>query len=189
MAGWSLEELAQAESGPGRAAVEWLEAVNAQAADRVWRLMDPDFRLVMVQAWINENETVLPDPAVGGLDREDFARALASERPTHPLWPHCASVTLREITQACGGFEQRELGIGARPRPIGPDLELVRLFPLDEMGRDEQGQHYFAPGTSVLTLSIICRRREARWLVAGIGAFLGYPGWPPRFEQVVQPDD
>ena len=156
MAGWSLEELAQAESGPGRTALEWVEAVKAQETDRVWRLMDPDFRLVNVQGWITHNEEVLRDPAVGGLDRETFAHELASEHPTHPLWRHCARVTLREITQACGGFERRELGIGARTRPIGPDLELVRMFPLDEMDQDETGQHYFASGASVVVLSILC---------------------------------
>jgi|SRR6266487_3573051 len=189
MAGWSLEELAQADSGPGRTAWELVEAIKAQAPDRVWRLMDRDFRLVMVQLWIIHNQDVLQDPAAAGLDRVIFAHELALEHPTHPLWPHCARVTLREITQTCGGFEHRELGTGARPRPISPDLELVRLFPLDEMYQDETGQHYFAPGAAVIALSIICRHREARWLVAGLGEFLGSPGWPPRFERVVQPSD
>jgi hypothetical protein len=189
MAGWSLQELAQAESGPGRSAWEWLEAVRAQAPDGAWRLMDPDFRLVMAQGWIIHNEDVLRDPTVSGLDRDTFARELSLEQPTHPLWPHFAKVMLREITRTLGGLELENLGIAMRPRLIGADLELVRLLPLDELDRDEDGQYYFAPGAQVIGLSVILRHREPRWLVAGIGEFLYHPGWPPRFERVVRSDD
>lgn len=162
---------------------------QSQAPDTAWRLMDPDFRLIMAQLWIAHNEDVLRDPTVSGLDRDTFARELSLEHPAHPLWPHCARVTLREITRTFGGLERRDLEIGMRPRLVGADLELVWFFPLDELVRDEAGQHWFPPGAWAITLSVIMRRRESRWLVAGLGDFLGHPGWPPQFERVVQPDD
>jgi hypothetical protein len=189
MAGWSLQDIAQAESGPGRVAREWVEAIKAQRPDQVWRLMDPDFRLVMAQRWIIHNQEVLQDPTVLGLDRDTFAHELALERPTHPLWLHCGRVMLHEITQACGGLEQERLGIGVRPRPIALNLELVRLFPLDEVDRDEAGEYYFAAGAQVINLSVILRHRESRWLAAGLGEHLYHPGWPPQPEKVVLPED
>jgi hypothetical protein len=189
MAAWSVEDLAQAESGPSRVAREWVEAIKAQRSDQVWRLMDPDFRLVMAQRWIMHNPEVLQDPTVSGLDRDAFAHDLASEYPTHPLWPHCGRVMLREITQACGGLEQERLGIGVRPRPIALDLELVRLFPLAELDRDESGQYYFAAGAQAINLSIILRHRESVWLAAGMGEYLYHPGWPPQPEKVVVSED
>ena len=33
----------------------------------------------------------------------------------------------------------RELGVASRPRPIGTDLELIRLIPLDQLDVDEHG--------------------------------------------------
>jgi hypothetical protein len=76
---------ARGTSGPDQRAWEWLEAIRAQASDRVWRLMEPDFRLVMAQGWITHNEEALEHPTVSGLDRDTFARELSSEDPAHPL--------------------------------------------------------------------------------------------------------
>lgn len=180
---------AQGTPGPDQTAWAWIEAIRAQDAERVWRLMEPAFRLVMVQGWITHNPEALEHQTVVGLGRDAFARELSMEKPTHPLWPHCARVSLREITQACGGLEQKDIRPGTRPRPIGPDLELVRFFPVDELDQDEAGQYYFAPGARAHTLSVILRHRESGWLVAGIGDHLGHPGWPPRFERVVLPED
>jgi hypothetical protein len=151
--------------------------------------MDPDFRLVMAQGWISRNPEALQHPTAASLDRDTLARELATERPTHLLWEHCRRVSLREITQACGGLERKDIRPGTRTRPIAPEFELVRLFPVDELNQDEAGQYYFAPGAVAHTLSVVLRHRESTWLVAGIGDFLGYPGWPPRFERVVEPED
>jgi hypothetical protein len=180
---------AQANLGPDQTASEWLEAIRAQAPDWVWRLMDSEFRLVMAQRWITHNEEVLEHPTVSGLDRDTFARELSSEDPTHPLWPHCARVTLREITQACGGLENEDLAPGSRPRPIAPELELVRLFRVQDLDRDETGQYFFAPGAQAMALTVIVRHGESGWLVAGIGEYLYQPGWPPQSERVAQPED
>jgi hypothetical protein len=179
----------QENPAPDQTASEWLEAIRSQAPDRVWRLMDPEFRLVMAQRWITHNEEVLEHPTVSGLDRDAFARELTSEAPTHPLWIHCARVALREITQACGGLENEDLAPGSRPRPIAPEIELVRLFRLQDLDRDETGQYYFAPDAQAMALTVIVRQRESGWLVAGIGEYLYYPGWPPRSERVALPED
>jgi len=180
---------AEGTPGPDQTAWAWLEAIRAQDPERLWRLMDPDFRLVNAQGWITMNPEALGHPTVARLDRDTFARELSLENPSHPLWPQFAKVMLREVTQACGGFEHKDLRIGSRPRLIAPELELVRLFPVDELDQDATGQYYFAPGASAVTLSVILRHRGAAWLVAGMGDSIGYPGWPPRFERVVQPDD
>jgi hypothetical protein len=120
--------------GPDQTALAWLEAIRAQDPERLWRLMDPDFRRVNAQAWITMNPEALAHPTVTGLDRDAFAVELSSEEPTHPLWPQFARVMLREVTQASGGLEQENLGIGSRPWLIAPDLELVRFFPLGRAG-------------------------------------------------------
>ena len=39
---------------------------------------------------------------------------------------------------------------------------------MDELDQDEAGEHWFAPGASAVTLSVILRHREAAWLVAGM---------------------
>jgi hypothetical protein len=156
----------QGTSGPDQRAWEWLESIRAQDTRRVWRLMEPDFRLVMAQGWITHNPEALDHPTVAGLDQNAFARELATEESTHPLWRHCARVSLREITQAYDGLEQRDLRIGTRTRLIGPDLELVRFFPVDELDQDEDGQYYLAPGKWAHSFSVLLRHGEPGWQVA-----------------------
>lgn len=185
----SEDEAPQEDPIPGKVAWEWLEAIKAQDRDHVWRLMDPDFRLAMAQYWIVHNEEVLREPSVIDLGRDTFARELSREAPIHQLWEHCGRVSLREITDTCGGLVHEDLLIGTRPRVIGPDLELIRFFPKSEMWQDEDGNYYFAPGQAVMGISVIVRYRDPRWLIASIGDRLYRPGWPPKPERVVWPED
>jgi hypothetical protein len=54
-------------------------------------------------------------------------------------------VSLRELRNSFGGLDISQLGPGTRPRPLGPDLELVRLFYLPDLDKDDAGNYVFAP--------------------------------------------
>ncbi len=178
------EELAMAQSGLPILALQWVDAVRQGDVNMVWEMADPQFRLGLVQMWIWHNrEAVDQDIRREGISREELVNELAGASPRHPLWVHCARVSMRNISEASGDLD-RELGPGTRPRPIGPGLELVRLFPLDKLPVDEHGYRSFPPGMSVETLTLIMRFVDDQWMVAGLGDHLVQPGWPPTLERV-----
>lgn len=154
-----------------------------------WAAMTDDFRLLCVQDWIVHNSGVMSDSAVTGT-RDQLAAALATPAPTHPLWVHAGRVAeraVRSVTLDVVGA--RELGVASRPRPVGPDLELVRLIPLDQLDVDKDGFHVWRSGQEVECLSLLLQHGQAGWRVAGAGGWLPRPGWPPRMETIVDPGD
>jgi hypothetical protein len=171
------------------AALRWYALVQAGDFGSAWAAMDADFRRALTQDWIGRNPAVMSDPTVTG-DRDELAAELSVPAPTHPMWQHLSRVTERGVRGATTDlFAGRELGAGVRPRPMGVDLMLVRLMPLDELAVDENGMRVFAPGQMVLGLSLLMRRVDAEWQVAGVGDGLLRPGWPPVFERIVDPAD
>jgi hypothetical protein len=127
----SPEDLAQARTGPFNFALQWGQAVADDNAAEVWRQMTPDFRLSLVQLWLTHNPRALSDPSARSLNRDELAQYLAVEEPQHVLFRHAARVSLRDLRNSFG-VDTTEIGPGTRPRPIGPDLELVRLFYLPD---------------------------------------------------------
>jgi hypothetical protein len=183
------EELSQAAFGPNHFALEWVRCVVDHRTDTVWSQMTPDFRLSLVQLWLAHNPDALNDPSAYSLDRDELARRLASQEPEHPLFQHLARVSLRELNNSFSGLDIGQIGPGARPRPIGPDLELVRLFYLPDLDRDDHGNYVFASGATAGAASVLVERAGSGWAVAGVGEWLLRPGWPPTHERVAQSDD
>jgi hypothetical protein len=183
------EELAMAASGLPLLAIQWVEAVRRRDASVVWEMTDPRFRLALAQMWIWNNREAVDQQIRGErISRDELADQLASASPQHPLWAHCARVSMRTISEAAGDLD-RELGPGTRPRLIGPDLEIIRLFPLDELPVDENGNKIFPPGMEVEALTLIMRFADDQWKVGGIGEYLTHPGWPPTSEKVATRTD
>ncbi|OEJ21771.1 hypothetical protein AR457_40760 [Streptomyces agglomeratus] len=170
-------------------ALEWIQAVGRDDAESVWPRMTPDFRLAMAQAWLSRNPAALDDPQASGLDRDSLARALAASSPELPLFPHLSRVSLREIRNSYGNLRSDQLGMASRPRPVGPDLELMRLLYLPDLDVDSGGNYSLAPGAFARAANVILRRGGQAWAVAGVGDHFLRPGWPPVLERVVQPED
>lgn len=177
------------DSGPHRFALNWLHAVARQDVDAVWPAMAASFRLGMTQMWITNNPQALQDPSAVGLRQDDLALALSAERPEHELFAHLARVSLRDIRNSFGNIDPAQVGPGARPRPIGPDLEPVRLFYLPDLHQDDAGRYSFMPGATARSASVLVHRNADTWTIAGIGHHLIRPGWPPTFEQVADAED
>jgi hypothetical protein len=184
----SPEDLAQAGTGPIHFALQWVQAVADDSVAEVWRQMTPDYRLSLVQLWLTHNPRALSDPSARSLDRDELAQCLAVEEPQHVLFHHAARVSLRELRNSFG-VDTTKIGPGTRPRPISPDLELVRLFYLPDLERGDAGNYVFAAGATARALSVLVNRTESGWAVAGTGEGFLHPGWPPVYERIVQADD
>lgn len=185
----SPEELAQAQTGPNNFALNWIQAVGRDEIEVVWRAMTSDFRLAMAQAWLTANPVAFGDPSASDLTRDELAAALATEDPDHWLFPDLARVSLREIKNTYGNLDTSKLGPGLRPRPMGPDLEVVRLFYLPDLDKDDAGNYTFAAEATVRTASVWVQRSGSWWAIAGVGDGLLRPGWPPNYESILRPED
>ena len=64
-------------------------------------MTDPRLRLVRAQAWVWNNRK---DTDILACDRDDLARALAEERPDHPLWGDFAATEVHQMTGVYGTF-------------------------------------------------------------------------------------
>lgn len=175
-------------AAPAGAALAWIEALRTGQFDSVWAAMTDDFRLACVQDWIVRNPLVMSDPLVSGT-RDEFAAELAVATPTHPLWVHARRVTERMVRGAVASLPQGQIGTGSRPRPIGPDLELIRVIPLDQLDVDENGVHQWRPGRAVVNVTILLQSTSDGFRLAGLADRLPRPGWPPTFDVVVDPGD
>jgi hypothetical protein len=185
----SPEELAQAMSGPSHFVLQWIQSVGRNQVETVWPQMTPDFRLAMTQGWLTRNPAALSAPSAVGLDRDQLASILSVENPEHDLFTHLARVSMRDIRNAYGDLDVDQMGPGLRPRPIGANLELVRVFYLPDLGRDQQGNYVFAAGATARAATVLVERHGPDWAVAGVGEGLLRPGWPPAYERIVQAGD
>jgi hypothetical protein len=176
-------------SGPQRFALRWIQSAGRNQVEGVWPFMTSDLRLAMVQDWLLNNPEAFRHPSAASMGRDDLAHALTADDPQHELFVHVARVSLRGIRNSYGNLNVDELGTGWRPRPMGADLELVRLLYLPDLDVDETGSYVFAPGAAARGASVLVRRAGSAWAVAGFGVGLFHPGWPPRWEEIVNPDD
>ena len=84
----------------------------------------------------------------------------------------------------------RELGVASRPRPIGTDLELIRLIPLDQLDIDEHGFAVWRPGQTVQNVSLLLRHGTDGWRIAEAGGWLpGQAGHPSSRPSSVRTTD
>lgn len=169
----------------------WLQTLENGPFDLAWAMLTDDFRLYLVQDWIVQNPGLDYDPSRAGMDRYELAATLAGPAPTHELWARGAAlVAERGLRAATVDFlAGRGWGAGSRQRLVGPDLELVRIFPHDQLEKDEGGQLIFASGAVAEVVSLLMAHVAGGWLVAGLGGWLPRPGWPPQVEMVAGPAD
>ncbi|MET8848488.1 hypothetical protein [Amycolatopsis sp. NPDC004625] len=183
------EERAEVATGPWRFARDWVGAVLADDVDRAWTMMSEELRLALAQMWIFHNPGVLSDSCARGLDRDGLTERLLRADPADGLFINMRSVEIRTIREAMGVASLDQLGTGSRPRPIGVDLELVRLFVMADLDVDDRGKPFFAAGASATCVSVIVSGADGGRRVAGFFDSLFRPGWPPAQERIVNPED
>lgn len=174
------EVLAQITTGPNLFALEWVAAVLAEDVEVVWAAMSDRFRLALAQLWIHHTHA--------GGNRDELATRFLHGEPDS-LFREMRLANVREIAEYFGGVHIDELAAGSRPRPIGVDLEMVRLFYTRDLKKDDNGHFRLFPGTIARAFSVIVSGDHGGWQVEGVGHDLLRPGWPPVREQVVGPTD
>src|SRR5205807_862622 len=81
-----------------------------------WAMTDPRLRLVRSQAWIWNNRK---DADIAAVGRDELARALAQERPDHPLWGDFAATEVHQMTGVYGTFRPENWGASSGPSAVG----------------------------------------------------------------------
>jgi len=158
-------------SGPAVQVVhDWLEAVADQRdLAAAWPLTDPDFRLALVQSWICAGFAP-PD-----VDSQSIARLLAApSQPTHPLWNEFAAWRIGRWEAAFPGYvtDASRRGTVSSPYLSGVGLEAVLIS-------DTPSGRRIVGGRTVEVQRFSVRHTSGAVLLAGLGAALPVPGWPP----------
>lgn len=140
---------------------------------RAWPHADPVLRLCWAQWWLHANREALE---TDGYKLDSVAEALTAEGARHDLWEHFEGVILRDFTAAFP-LDPSTWGIGAAPRVLAPDVELLYVHrQLPEGG-------VWPPGASAEVVPLVMRLGKGGWLVFNLGSErLPEPGWPPRLQ-------
>ena len=165
----SLEEFAQLVSGPNRFVLEWVEGVLDDRVEEVWGAVGAEFRLCLAQMWVRGEEG----------ERERLVERLLLGLEDDELFLGMRADVVRSIRDSFGDGPFDDLGVGARPKPVGPELELVRVFHTAGLAVNGVGHHYLTPGSAARAIGVIVARTDDGWEVAGLGDHLLRPGWPP----------
>ncbi len=168
----ALYDQVYGEHGPVQAGLRFLRAlVDRQDVLGAWHLTDANLRLCAAQHWLWTHRDALH--AQGIRDLDEVAAALALPDSAHPLWPPFASAQLRSLSEGFPWVDPQHLGVTSRPRPIGPDLELVLFV------REQDTGTYSEP-TVLMALGMVMRHTADGWDVAGLcREDVPTPGWPP----------
>ena len=172
----SLEEFAQLVSGPNRFVLDWVEGVLDDRVEEAWAALGAEFRLCLLQMWVHGD--------VAEAERDQLVERLLLGREDDQVFLDARTALIRSVRDSFGDGPFDDLGVGARPRPIGPELELVRLFHTTGLAVNGIGHHYLVPGESARAIGVIVARVGEGWEVAGLGHHLLRPGWPPTRVQV-----
>jgi hypothetical protein len=158
-------------TGPVKAAQAWIEAVQLGRYDAAWAMTDPRLRLVRAQAWIWNNRK---DADIAAIDRDELARALAEERPDHPLWGDFAATEVHQMTGVYGPFRPENWGASSGPSAMGADYALVLFAHLsgDPLILTDQ--------PPVFSLAFLMHAAGRGWALASFSDVLPAPGWPPK---------
>lgn len=136
-----------------------------------WRHTDPTLRLCWAQWWVGANRSEL---LADGRDLEEVVRELASTEGRHDLWPHFERVILRDFQAACP-LDPGSWGIGASPRVVAPDIELLYVH------ATVPDNGVWAPGAVAEVVPLLMRLSEEVWRVLNLGyETIPEPGWPPK---------
>jgi len=158
-------------TGPVKAAQTWIEAVQIGNYDAAWAMTDPRLRLVRAQAWIWNNRK---DEDIAALKRDDLARALAEERPDHPLWGDFAATEVHQMRGVYGTFQPENWGASSGPSAAVPEHTLVLFAHLtgDPLILTDQ--------PPVFSLAFLMHAAGGGWALASFSDVLPVPGWPPK---------
>lgn len=126
----------------------------------VWPQFDPDFRRVLAEQWVRDNDRDIRASRSNGAV---VAAALADSTPDHPLWEHFERVHVRSIRASLP--DPDVWGIGAAPRMIAPELELLFLHDRSTL---EDGE--WQPGEERLVYPILMNLVDGEWVVRNLGS-------------------
>ena len=154
---------------PVESAGRWLrDVVIRNELETAWPGTDPDYRLALIQAIIYLNEQ---HPELIGRDRDELARLLSREDPTHhPLWPLCALLLMEEFVQVLGEINLDTLRTAA-PKRSDSAYRLVLFEHQSEPAIDQPPEMH--------SHGLLMHLRGERWVVAGLSERPAVPGWPP----------
>ena len=136
-----------------------------------WPFADPLLRLCWAQWWLDANRIAIKQ---NGYDLDEEARALALDDPeANPLWQHFARVVLRDF-RAAYPLNPRTWAIGAHPRVLAPDTEVLYVH------REQPEGGVWLPGATSEVVPLVMHLSAGRWRVLNVGhEHIPEPGWPP----------
>lgn len=154
-------------------AAAWKFLTSFYGGDLVsaWEVLDPTLRLCLAQWWTEANRKSFQD---AGYSPEKVAIALAQSAPTeHELWEHFERVLLRDLRKAYP-LDVASAGIGASPRLIALDTELLYVHP--EVPTDG----LWKPDEARVAYPLVMRLTDNHWNVLNWGSdTIPTPGHPP----------
>lgn len=173
---WITPEVrAQALSGTPTVALTWARLVQDGETWEAWTRLDDDFRLTLSQFLARAH-------GLDGAEREAAASQIARRDQPVEVWDDVEPIILHELRQLIALLHGREYGAGGRTRPVGIDLELIALTPLDLLAKDENGVAYLPPGESADSVGVVLRfTPERTWVVTGFAHAMPRPGAEPAF--------
>lgn len=146
---------------------------ESRSLAQVWRHADPVLRLCWAQWWLHANRAAVQ---ADGYDLDGVAEALAAEPAGHPLWPHFERVILRDFSAAFP-LDPSTWGIGAAPRVLAPDVELLYVHRQMPVGG------YWPDDASAQVVPLVMHLGERGWRVLNLGSErIPEPGWPPTLQ-------
>lgn len=138
---------------------------------QAWPHVDPLLRLCWAQWWLCANQAALE---TNGYALDEVAEALVVDEPTHPLWGDFQRVLVRDFT-AVSPVDLDTAGIGAAPRVIGLDIELLYVH------REVPADGLWPAGASAEVVALMMRLSGSHWRVLNLGyEAVPIPGWPPQ---------
>lgn len=156
---------------PQKFTLDWHQSLFDQDMSQVWSLMTAEFRRVIAQVVLGANQR-----PVAELDA--IVDELAVVAPTRSDLPQFYKAACTVLQNACV-YPPGTIGAGSTTHIEAPAFEVVRLYVLEDLSVDDQGNHFLEPDGSARALTLIVASAEdASWLMAGIGG-LREPGWPP----------
>lgn len=115
--------------GPVAVCWEFLDCIFQHGSyDDAWPLLDENHRRCRAQAWIWNNREFSD---IAGRLEELSEWLTVGPHPGELIWDQFCEIELRTAVDAWAERYRRGLGAGSRPRPVGPDLEVVVLVPTD----------------------------------------------------------
>ncbi|AII04014.1 PIN domain-containing protein [Rhodococcus opacus] len=126
----------------------------------VWPNVDPEFRVVLAQKWVQDNHYQM---TVDGWDGHAVAAALAGPTPNHPLWVHFERVHVRSFRTMLP--DPATWGISSAARMVAPGVEALYVLDVSTL---EGG--LWQPNDPRYVCPVLMRFVDGRWLVRNLGS-------------------